>query len=131
MHGAKQRFSAAPGVSVGRGGLLWLEVCCEASEEAALLTVRVCGQARVRAISEIVAELVKGVGEGRDVNLNSLKSEVRLCSTCLCFVCVCVCVFKSGCTWRAEGRPAGCSAGGPQERPLEAAEAGGDHQCCP
>ena len=51
-------------------------------EKAVLLTVRICGQARVRAISEIVAELLRGVGEGWDVNLNTLKSEVR-CVPCI------------------------------------------------
>ena len=49
-------------------------------------------QARVRAVSEIVAELVKGVGEGRDVNLNTLKSEVSLCHPGCC-----------GCSWKAGG----------------------------
>jgi len=34
-------------------------------------------QARVRAITEIVAELQRGVKEGRDVNLNTIKRDVR------------------------------------------------------
>ena len=33
-------------------------------------------QARVKAIAEIVAELVAGVKEGRDVDLNDVKREV-------------------------------------------------------
>ena len=33
-------------------------------------------QARVRAITEIVAELQRGVKEGRDVNLNAIKRDV-------------------------------------------------------
>ena len=36
-------------------------------------------QARVKAIAEIVGELVAGVKEGRDVDLNNVKREV----TCL------------------------------------------------
>ena len=47
----------------------------------------------MRAVSEIVAELVRGVGEGRDVNLNTLKSEVSLCHPVCC-----------GCGWKAGGQ---------------------------
>lgn len=36
-------------------------------------------QARVRAITEIVAELQRGVKEGRDVNLNAIKRDVCCC----------------------------------------------------
>ena len=35
-------------------------------------------QARVKAIAEIVSELVAGVKEGRDVDLNNVKREVRI-----------------------------------------------------
>lgn len=35
-------------------------------------------QARVKAIAEIVGELVAGVKEGRDVDLNNVKREVKL-----------------------------------------------------
>ncbi len=33
-------------------------------------------QARVKAITEIVAELMRGVKEGRDINLNTVKFDV-------------------------------------------------------
>ena len=36
-------------------------------------------QARVRAITEIVTELQRGVKEGRDVNLNAIKRDVCCC----------------------------------------------------
>ena len=36
-------------------------------------------QARVRGITEIVAELQRGVKEGRDVNLNAIKRDVCCC----------------------------------------------------
>ena len=35
-------------------------------------------QARVKAIAEIVSELVAGIKEGRDVDLNNVKREVRI-----------------------------------------------------
>ncbi len=35
-------------------------------------------QARVKAIAEVVGELVAGVKDGRDVDLNNVKREVRL-----------------------------------------------------
>ena len=35
-------------------------------------------QARVKAIAEIVSELIAGVKEGRDVDLNNVKREVHL-----------------------------------------------------
>jgi len=35
-------------------------------------------EARVRAIAEVVNGLIQGVQEGKDVNLNQLKSEVSL-----------------------------------------------------
>lgn len=35
-------------------------------------------QARVRAIAEIVAALVKSTGDGQDINLNHIKTEVRV-----------------------------------------------------
>lgn len=34
-------------------------------------------EARVRAIAEVVNSLIQGVQEGRDVDLNELKSQVR------------------------------------------------------
>ena len=34
-------------------------------------------QARVKAIAEIVSELIAGVKEGRDVDLNNVKREVE------------------------------------------------------
>ena len=37
-------------------------------------------QARVKAITEIVAELMRGVKEGRDINLNTVKFEVHTAS---------------------------------------------------
>jgi len=42
-----------------------------------MLTMRIL-QARVKAIAEIVSELVAGVKEGRDVDLNNVKREVRI-----------------------------------------------------
>ncbi len=41
-----------------------------------MLEVAAAMQARVRAITEIVAELQRGVKEGRDVNLNAIKRDV-------------------------------------------------------
>ena len=42
-----------------------------------MCTMRIL-QARVKAIAEIVSELVAGVKEGRDVDLNNVKREVRI-----------------------------------------------------
>lgn len=37
-------------------------------------------EARVRAVAEVVNSLIQGIKEGKDVDLNQLKTEVRLLS---------------------------------------------------
>lgn len=48
-----------------------------ASRSPGLLPGMGADEARVRAIAEVVSLLVAGVREGRDVDLNQLKCEVR------------------------------------------------------
>lgn len=43
-------------------------------------------QARVKAITEIVAELMRGVKEGRDINLNTVKFDVTSSPRLLSFL---------------------------------------------
>ena len=43
-------------------------------------------QARVKAITEIVAELMRGVKEGRDINLNTVKFDVTSSPQLLSFL---------------------------------------------
>ena len=59
-------------------------LCCERTGDKIERLIISAGaytslQARVRAITEIVAELQRGVKEGRDVNLNTIKRDVCCC----------------------------------------------------
>ncbi len=80
-------------------------------------------QARVKAIAEIVSELVAGIKEGRDVDLNNVKREVRI-AECLSMTGKDKWTDKTA-LWY------GVTAGLPQVLPSKGSKAGGCYCCSP
>jgi hypothetical protein len=90
-------------------------------------------QARVRAITEIVAELQRGVKEGRDVNLNAIKRDVGFSRNNKLDLCM----AYSSLSLRKDvkchllllfAHVHYCCAGVQQVLPGQGTQAGGDHE---